>query len=80
MAKQKVTVDSTSSSTGQRVGLRYLGGGYLPGLPARDLNAAELVEYADLIAQMEQAGTLGQLYEEVTSTSSVTVEEGTNNA
>ena len=37
MAKQKVTVDSTSSSTGQRVGLRYLGGGYLPGLPARDL-------------------------------------------
>lgn len=69
MAKQKATVAPT------RVGLRYLGGGYLPGLPARDLNAAELVEYAPQIAEMEQAGTLGLLYEEVVSTGSTTEEE-----
>ena len=72
MAKQKVAPT--------RVGLRYLGGGYLPGLPARDLNAAELVEYEAQIAEMEQAGTLGQLYEEVTEPAEVTKGEGVTNA
>lgn len=65
----------------QRVGLRYIGGGaYLPGLPARDLGAADLVEYGAIIAEMEQAGTLGQLYEEVTSTNAVAEGEGVTNA
>lgn len=70
------------AAAAQRVGLRYIGGGsYLPGLPARDLSAADLVEYGAIIAEMEQAGTLGQLYEEVTSTGSVTGEgEGVTNA
>lgn len=78
----KKTVADSSSSTGQRVGLRYVGNGaYLPGLPARDLGAADLVEYGAIIAEMEQAGTLGQLYEEVVSTSSTTGEgEGVTNA
>lgn len=67
MAKQQQKVAP------QRVGLRYIGNGsYLPGLPARDLGAADLVEYAAILAEMEQAGTLGLLYEEVTLTSSVT--------
>lgn len=69
------------AAAAQRVGLRYVGGGsYLPGLPARDLTAADLVEYATIIAEMEQAGTLGLLYEEVVSTGSTTEGEGVSNA
>lgn len=55
----------TTAAT-QRTGLRYIGdGAYFPGLPARDLNAADLVAYAGPIAEMEQAGTLGTIYEPV---------------
>lgn len=71
----------TTTPAPVRSGLRYIGNGaYLPGLPARDLSAADLVEYADVLTAMEQAGTLGLLYEEVTAPATVTEEEGATHA
>jgi hypothetical protein len=50
----------------KRTGLRYIGNGaYLPGLPACDLNAADLVLYATEIAALEAAGNLLSIYEPV---------------
>lgn len=57
-------------------GLTYIGGGaYYPGLPARNLSAIETVALAELLGELEAAGTLAQLYIETTAS---TVEGETN--
>jgi hypothetical protein len=45
--------------------LKYLGGGYIPGVPARDLTAEEAKRYAAIIEEQERASGL-KLYEKVT--------------
>lgn len=50
----------------QSSGLRYIGeGAFLPGVPARDLSAAEVVLYAVQLEEAQQAGTLAMLYQPV---------------
>ena len=44
--------------------LRYLGGAFIHGVPARDLTAAEAAQYGALIADQE-ATTHTQMYEPV---------------
>ena len=46
--------------------LRYLGGAYIHGVPARDLTAAEAAQYGALIADQE-AATNTQMYAPVTA-------------
>lgn len=45
-------------------GLRYIGAGaFLPHVPARDLSAAEVAQYAAWLNEAEAAGTLTLLYQ-----------------
>lgn len=46
------------------IALRYLGGAFIHGVPARDLTADEAAQYGPLIADQE-AATHTQMYEPV---------------
>lgn len=47
------------------IALRYLGGAFIHGVPARDLTAAEAAQYGAIIAEQE-ALTRQPMYEAVT--------------
>lgn len=55
--------------------LRYIGGGgYIPGVPARDLTAADVAQYGARIAQ-EEAASGTRLYEPATPAKGKTTKE-----
>ena len=57
--------------TEQATALRYLGGAFIHGVPARDLTADEAAQYADVIKEQQEL-TGAMLYEPVKAAKAAT--------